>query len=199
MFSSSPPCYPFRLFLKSVSEFHLNSFKTWGYKRTFENTVRYEAIAETGKFLQNIMFVSVAWKCGEVLQLLSNVVILSATVNCVLFSRNALFETLYSNQILICSRIYIYSAAYRILMWNSRTNRSLRRSKCRWENNIKMGLKLIRYGVFGWVHLDQDRSQQRLRHNLSRWYQFGVISTKFIICRYFRYLLRRLIVVIQPR
>jgi hypothetical protein len=37
--------------------------------------------------------------------------------------------------------------------------RPLRRRRCMWENNIKMGLREIRWGVMDCIQLAQDRDQ----------------------------------------
>jgi hypothetical protein len=39
--------------------------------------------------------------------------------------------------------------------------RQLRRSRCRWEDNIKMDLKERDCGGMDWIHLAQDRAQWR--------------------------------------
>jgi hypothetical protein len=39
--------------------------------------------------------------------------------------------------------------------------RPLGRHKCRWEDNIRMGLRVIGWGGMDWIELAQDRDQQR--------------------------------------
>jgi hypothetical protein len=39
--------------------------------------------------------------------------------------------------------------------------RPLGRSRCRWEDNIKMDLRGIVWGGMDWIYLDQDRAQWR--------------------------------------
>jgi hypothetical protein len=43
--------------------------------------------------------------------------------------------------------------AYRILVGKSDGKRPLIRPRCRWEDNIKMDLQDVRWGVMGWIHL----------------------------------------------
>jgi hypothetical protein len=47
--------------------------------------------------------------------------------------------------------------AYTVLMGKPEGKRPLGRSKLRWENNIKMGLREIGWGGMDWIHLAQDR------------------------------------------
>jgi hypothetical protein len=42
---------------------------------------------------------------------------------------------------------------YRVLVGKSRGKRPLRRPRCRWEDNIKMDLREIGWGVVDWIHL----------------------------------------------
>jgi hypothetical protein len=46
-----------------------------------------------------------------------------------------------------------------------RTTR-LGRPKCRWENNIKMDLREIRWGGMDWIHLAQDKDRWRAFMNM---------------------------------
>jgi uncharacterized protein YebE (UPF0316 family) len=42
--------------------------------------------------------------------------------------------------------------------WESiETKRPLGRPRCRWEDNIKMDIKEIGYGVTHWIHQDKDQ------------------------------------------
>jgi hypothetical protein len=45
--------------------------------------------------------------------------------------------------------------AYRILVRKPEGKRSLKKPKCRWEGNIKMGLSI---GGVDWIHLAQYRN-----------------------------------------
>jgi hypothetical protein len=47
--------------------------------------------------------------------------------------------------------------AYRILVGKYDGKRPHGRPRHRWENNIKMGLREIRFGGVDWIHLAQDR------------------------------------------
>jgi hypothetical protein len=48
---------------------------------------------------------------------------------------------------------------YKILLGNSKGNRPLGRLRHRWEDNIKMDLREIRWGGMDWIDLTQDRDQ----------------------------------------
>jgi hypothetical protein len=47
--------------------------------------------------------------------------------------------------------------AYNILAGRPEGRRPLGRSRCRWEDNIKMGLREIGFGDVDWIHWAQDR------------------------------------------
>jgi hypothetical protein len=49
--------------------------------------------------------------------------------------------------------------AYRILVGNPEGKRPLGRPRRRWEDNIKMDLREIEWGVMDWIDLAQDRDQ----------------------------------------
>jgi hypothetical protein len=49
------------------------------------------------------------------------------------------------------------NAYRRILMGKPERKRSLRRSRRRWVDNIKMGLREIGWGAMDWIDLAQDR------------------------------------------
>jgi hypothetical protein len=51
--------------------------------------------------------------------------------------------------------------AYRILVGNPKAKRPLGRPRRRWENNIKMDLREIRWGGMDWIDLTQDKDQWR--------------------------------------
>jgi hypothetical protein len=51
--------------------------------------------------------------------------------------------------------------AYRILVENPKEKRPLVRPRCRWEDNIKMYLREIRWGGMDWTDLAQDKDQWR--------------------------------------
>jgi hypothetical protein len=46
--------------------------------------------------------------------------------------------------------------AYRILMGKLEEKRPLARSKCRWEDNIKMDLREVGWGGMNWIDMAQD-------------------------------------------
>jgi hypothetical protein len=48
---------------------------------------------------------------------------------------------------------------YRVLVWKPEGKRPLQRSRCTWEDNIKMDLREIGWGDMDWIHLAQDRDQ----------------------------------------
>jgi hypothetical protein len=47
--------------------------------------------------------------------------------------------------------------AYRILVRNPEEMRPLRRPRRRWEDNIRMGFRVIEWGGMDWIDLAQDR------------------------------------------
>jgi hypothetical protein len=49
--------------------------------------------------------------------------------------------------------------AYTILVWRPEGRRPLGRPRRRWEDNIKMDLREIRFGDVDWIHLVQDRDR----------------------------------------
>jgi hypothetical protein len=49
---------------------------------------------------------------------------------------------------------------YRVLLGKAEGKRSLGRSRCRWEDNIKMDLEVGCEGM-GWIDLAQDRDRWR--------------------------------------
>jgi hypothetical protein len=51
--------------------------------------------------------------------------------------------------------------AYNILAGRPEGRRQLGRLRCRWEDNIKMDLGEIGFGVVDWIHLAQDRESWR--------------------------------------
>ena len=48
---------------------------------------------------------------------------------------------------------------YMILVGKPEEKRPLGRSRCRWENNIKMDLQEVRCGGMEWIELVQDRDR----------------------------------------
>jgi predicted small integral membrane protein len=48
---------------------------------------------------------------------------------------------------------------YRVLVGKPEGKRSLRRQKCTWEDNIKMGLQEVRFGCLDWFELVHDRNK----------------------------------------
>jgi hypothetical protein len=53
----------------------------------------------------------------------------------------------------------------RVLVGNPEGNRPLRRTRRRWEDNIKMDLREIGWGSMDWIDLAQDRDQWRVLLN----------------------------------
>jgi hypothetical protein len=51
--------------------------------------------------------------------------------------------------------------AYRLLVGKPEGKRPLRRSRCRWVDNIKMNLLEIVWGGVDWIGLAQDRDKWR--------------------------------------
>jgi hypothetical protein len=51
--------------------------------------------------------------------------------------------------------------AYNILVGRPEGRRPLGRPRRRWEDNIKMDLREVRFGDVVWIHLAQDRERWR--------------------------------------
>jgi hypothetical protein len=51
--------------------------------------------------------------------------------------------------------------AHNILVGRTEGRRPLGRPRHRWEDNIKMDLREIGFGVVDWIHLAQDRDRWR--------------------------------------
>jgi hypothetical protein len=51
--------------------------------------------------------------------------------------------------------------AYRVLVENSDGKRPVGRLSRRWDDNIKIDVREIRWGGMDWIHLAQDRDQWR--------------------------------------
>jgi hypothetical protein len=56
--------------------------------------------------------------------------------------------------------------SYRVLVGNTEGKRLLGRSRCRWENNIKMDLREMGWCGMDWIHLAQDRDQWQALVNM---------------------------------
>jgi hypothetical protein len=54
---------------------------------------------------------------------------------------------------------------YRILVGKPEGERPLGKPRCRWEDNIRMDLREIRWGGMDWINLPQDRDQWRVLVN----------------------------------
>jgi hypothetical protein len=51
--------------------------------------------------------------------------------------------------------------AYRVLIGKPERRRPLGRPRLRWEDNIKMNLTEVEWGVMDWIDLVQDRDRRR--------------------------------------
>jgi hypothetical protein len=51
--------------------------------------------------------------------------------------------------------------AERVLVVNHERKRQLGIPRCRWENNIKIGLQKVGFGGTDWIYLAQDRGRWR--------------------------------------
>jgi hypothetical protein len=58
-----------------------------------------------------------------------------------------------------CSTNWGEEAAYRVLVGRPEGKRPLGRLRRRWEDNIKMDLREIRWGGMDWIDLVLDRDQ----------------------------------------
>jgi len=54
---------------------------------------------------------------------------------------------------------------YRVLVGKPEGKRPLGRPRCRWEDNIKMGLQELGCVVMDWIELAQDRDRWRVLVN----------------------------------
>ena len=54
---------------------------------------------------------------------------------------------------------------YRVLVGKFEGKRPLGRTRCRWEDNIKMDLQEVGYGGMDWIELAQDMDRWRARVN----------------------------------
>ena len=55
--------------------------------------------------------------------------------------------------------------AYRVLVGKPERMRPLERPSCRWEDNIKMGLREVRWEGINWIDVVQDRDRWRAAVN----------------------------------
>jgi hypothetical protein len=62
--------------------------------------------------------------------------------------------------------------AYNILVGRPEGRRPLGRPRRRWEDNIKMDLRDIRFGDVDWIHLARDRDRGRALVNTVRAFGF---------------------------
>jgi hypothetical protein len=49
--------------------------------------------------------------------------------------------------------------AYRVLVGRPEGVRRFGRSRCKWENNIKMDLQAMRWGTMDWINVAQDKDR----------------------------------------
>jgi len=64
-----------------------------------------------------------------------------------------------------CSTYEERKCVYRVLMGKPEGKRPLGRTRCRWEDNIKMDLQEVRFGGMVWIDLAQDRGRRRALAN----------------------------------
>jgi hypothetical protein len=64
---------------------------------------------------------------------------------------------------------------YRVLVGKPEEKRSLRRPRLRWEDNNKMDLQDVGYGVMDWNELAQDRDRWRVHVNAVITFRFYTI------------------------
>jgi hypothetical protein len=57
------------------------------------------------------------------------------------------------------------SIVYRVLVGKPDGKRPLGRPRRRWENNTRVGLKVVRCGGMDWIELTQNRNRQRVLVN----------------------------------
>ena len=57
-----------------------------------------------------------------------------------------------------CS-VYVETGGHRVVMSWSEGKRPLQRSRCRWEDNIEMDLKVTEWENMEWIHLAQVRDK----------------------------------------
>jgi hypothetical protein len=57
---------------------------------------------------------------------------------------------------------------YMVLVGKPEGNRPLGRPRCRWENNVRMGLQEVGCGGMDWIGLAQDRDRWRAIVNAVR-------------------------------
>jgi hypothetical protein len=62
-------------------------------------------------------------------------------------------------------------ATYVSLVGKSEEKRSVGRPRRRWENNIKLYCREMRYGGMGWIHLvhDRDKCKARVKTVIKPW------------------------------
>ena len=58
-----------------------------------------------------------------------------------------------------CSILEQSKNAYRVLVTKPEEKRTLRRLRCRWEDNIKMNLREVVCDPGDWIALSEDRDQ----------------------------------------
>jgi len=60
-----------------------------------------------------------------------------------------------------CSAYGEGRGVYRVLVGKPEGKTPLERPRCRWEDNIKMGLQEMGYGGMDWIELAEDRDSWR--------------------------------------
>jgi hypothetical protein len=66
----------------------------------------------------------------------------------------------------ICSTYGEGRCIYKVLVGKLEGMRPLGRPRCRWGDNIKVGLQEVEFGVMNWIDLAQDRDSWRALMNV---------------------------------
>ena len=59
------------------------------------------------------------------------------------------------------ARMGARKSVYRVFVGKPEGKKPLGRPRRRWEDNIKVGLQEVGYGVMDWIHVSQDRDMWR--------------------------------------
>jgi hypothetical protein len=61
---------------------------------------------------------------------------------------------------------------YRVLVWKPEGKRRLGRPRSKWDDDIKIDLQEVGYGVMDWIELAQDRDRRRALVNVVMSFEF---------------------------